>query len=84
MAQWKKLLDRVLSGLSDANIDFAELRGLLDKLGFTERIAGDHYIFTRRDIEEIINIQPLKDGKAKPYHVKQIRGILRQHGITTV
>jgi len=32
-------------------------------LGFEERIKGDHHIFTKDGIAEIINIQPLKDGK---------------------
>jgi hypothetical protein len=32
-----------------------------------------HY---REGIEEIINLQPLRDGKAKAYQVKQVRGII--------
>ena len=45
-------------------------------LGFKERIKGAHHIFTKDGVAEIINIQPLKDGKAKAYQVKQIRGII--------
>jgi hypothetical protein len=40
------MLRRVLPGRSDANIRFADLTGLLHDLGFTERIRGDHHIFT--------------------------------------
>lgn len=32
-------------------------------------------IFTRADTEEILNLQP-KGNKAKPYQVRQVRGIL--------
>ena len=46
MAQWDRLLHRILRGTSDANIPFAELCQLLRHLGFDERIRGDHHIFT--------------------------------------
>jgi hypothetical protein len=42
-------------------------------LGFSVRIKRDHHIYYREGIEEIINLQPLKDGKAKAYQVKQVR-----------
>jgi hypothetical protein len=72
----KKALNRVLSGLSDKNIRFQELQKLLSDFGFSVRIKGDHHIFWKEGIKEIINLQPLKDGKAKSYQVKQVRGII--------
>ena len=75
MGKYEKLLQRILSGTSNNNIKFAELCQLLKKLGFVERIKGDHYIFTRNNVEEIINIQP-KNNKAKSYQVKQIRNLI--------
>ena len=75
MGKYEKLLQRILSGTSDNNIKFSELCQLLKKLGFSERIKGDHYIFTKDNIEEIINIQP-KNNKAKGYQIKQIRNII--------
>jgi len=72
----KKIANKILSGVSDNNIRFNDLRKLLLSLNFIERIRGDHHILTRTSIEEIINIQPLKDGKAKSYQVKQVRKIL--------
>jgi hypothetical protein len=47
----------------------------LIKLGFSQRVKGDHFIFTQEGIEEIINIQPL-GSKAKSYQVKQIRNLI--------
>jgi hypothetical protein len=70
VAQWKKILERVLSGRSDASVVFVDLCSLLSRLGFTERIEGDHHLFSKTGIEEIINIPPLKDSKAKPYQVR--------------
>ena len=45
MAKYKKLLIRIMSGQSDANIPFVELCNLLLALGFKERVKGDHHIF---------------------------------------
>jgi hypothetical protein len=47
-------------------------------LGFQERVRGDHHIFSRTGIEEILNLQP-KGGKAKPYQVKQVRSLLLKY-----
>lgn len=78
MAGRDKTLDAVLRGSSDANINFRDLCGLLKRLGFAERIRGSHHIFTREDVLEILNLQP-KNGKAKPYQVKQVRGIILKY-----
>ena len=75
MGKYEKLLQRILSGTSDSNIKFSELCQLLKRLGFIERIKGDHYIFTKDNVAEIINIQP-KNNKAKGYQVKQIRNLI--------
>lgn len=75
MGKYDKILQKVIYGRSDANILFSELRQLLVRLGFEERIRGDHHIFTKQDIAEIVNIQPV-GSMAKPYQVKQIRQII--------
>jgi len=78
MGKYDKVRQRILSGTSDENISFSDLRQLLMRLGFDERIRGDHYIFTKEGIEEIINLQP-KGAKAKAYQVKQVRGIILKY-----
>ena len=75
----KVILERVLTGLSDKNIRFSALRSLVLSLGFDERIKGDHHIFTKAGIPEILNLQPLRDGMAKAYQVKQIRSIILKY-----
>jgi hypothetical protein len=81
MASKSKTLEAVLSGRSDANVRFSAIRSLVISMGFSERIKGDHFIYSRGDIAEIINIQPASGGKAKPYQVKQIRGIITKYGL---
>ncbi len=78
MAKWQKTLERVLRGTSDANIDFNDLCSLLKAIGFSERIRGDHHIFTRDDVAEILNLQP-RDAMAKPYQVRQVRSVILQY-----
>jgi len=77
----KPILQRVLEGTSDANIRFSELRGLLLRLGFVERVRGSHHIFTRDGVAEILNLQP-RNALAKPYQVKQIRRVLIRYKLT--
>jgi hypothetical protein len=72
------LLLRVLRGSSDANIRFNDLRMLLLRLGFNERIKRSHHIFVHEGVDEILNLQPRK-SLAKPYQVKQVRKILVQY-----
>lgn len=68
MGKYSRLRGKILSGTSDGNIGFTPLCQLLVRLGFQERVKGDHHIFTRGDIVEIINMQP-RGSKAKPYQV---------------
>lgn len=78
MSQYEKLLLSILSGTQDRNIFFADLQTVLDRLGFQYRIKGDHFIYTKAGVEEIINIQPV-GNKAKPYQVKQVRNIILKY-----
>lgn len=78
MSGRRKLLDRLLSGQADSSIPFSGLCGLLSWLGFRERIVGSHHIYSHDGVEEILNLQPIK-GKAKPYQVKQVRGVILKY-----
>lgn len=80
MGKHEKLLLSIMCGTKDSNISFADLRSVLDDLDFTCRIKGDHFIYTKSDIEEIINIQPV-GSKAKPYQVKQVRNLILKYGL---
>lgn len=78
MSNTRKSIDSIRSGLRDKNISFMDLTGVLKFCGFHERIKGDHHIFTKDNVEEIINIQPL-GSKAKSYQVRQVRALLLKY-----
>jgi predicted RNA binding protein YcfA (HicA-like mRNA interferase family) len=64
MGRSERVLQRILQGEADANIDFDDLCMLLRSLGFDERTRGSHHIFVRPGVEELVNLQ--RDGaKAK-------------------
>ncbi len=75
MSKYEKLLLQILRGTSDANIAFDDLRWLLQRLDFEERIRGSHHMFRREGVEEKINLQS-EGNKAKPYQVRQVRSII--------
>lgn len=73
-----KILFEVMSGTKDKNIRFSELQKLLETLGFQCRIKGDHFIYFKNGVDEIINLQP--DGnKAKAYQVRQVRNLILKY-----
>jgi predicted RNA binding protein YcfA (HicA-like mRNA interferase family) len=80
MGRSEKVLQRILQGGADANIDFDDLCTLLRALGFDERTRGSHHIFVRPGVEELVNLQ--RDGaKAKTYQVRQVRSIVLKYNL---
>lgn len=75
MGKWKKLVEQILRGTSDANIAFDDLCGLLERLGFDRRTRGSHNVFRKNGVVEMPNLQRA-GGKAKPYQVRQVRDII--------
>ena len=62
-------------------LSFSELQRLTEAAGFgPPRIKGDHHIYTKPGVVEIINLQPL-NGKAKPYQVRQVLDLIDKYGI---
>jgi hypothetical protein len=80
MGRYGKLLFKVLRGVSDSDVSFHDLVGLLKRLGFEERIKGGHHVFVLEGIPEISNLQP-KGKHSKPYQVKQVRGLILKYGL---
>ena len=68
----------IMSGTQDKAIMFSDLQKVLTLLGFTVRIKGDHFIYSKDGVEEIINIQP-NGSMAKPYQVKQVRSVMLKY-----
>ena len=53
MTQNDDLRQSILSGRSDANIRFDDLRLFLSRLGFVERVRGSHHIFRKEGVREL-------------------------------
>lgn len=78
MSRFEKAMLRLLTGTSDANFAFDDLRHILLRLGFVERVRGSHHTFRRAGVEHHLVLQP--DGKdAKPYQVRQVRNAIIEH-----
>ena len=80
MSRAEAIFLAVMEGGHDAALRFGALTALARSLGFSERIKGDHHIYYKDGVVEILNFQP--DGnKAKPYQVRQLRGIISKYGL---
>ena len=80
MGKYEKLLSRILRGGSDKNIEFDDLRRLLKRLGFEERIRGSHHIFRKSGMIEKVNLQR-NGNKAKAYQVRQVRKVIIDYNL---
>ena len=80
MSKAEKLAALILSGKSDQNFAFADLCHVIERAGFRLRSGKGHRIYYKDGVVEIINVQP-RDGKAKPYQVKQVRELLLKYKI---
>lgn len=82
MGSKKKLLKKIMNPDKTGNVTFEEAVKLLSHLHFQFRqTGGSHMISWHEKIPEIINIQPGPNGKANPYHLKQIRTIINQYNL---
>lgn len=79
VSRTSKLFERIVAGVWLQSVRFDDLCKLLSALGFQERTRGSHRIFTRDGIAEIVNVQPRRDGTAKPYQLRQIRRLILEH-----
>lgn len=81
MSKTNKIFEKLMSGRSDANLSFNDLRILLEKIGFVARpTKGSHVIFQQTG-GSFLNLQPDKNGKAKAYQVRQVREELQKRNL---
>ena len=83
VSQHAKRLSEILSGSQDQTIRFDDLCRTLVRLGFVEaRSRGSHRIFYHESVPDIVNLQPRRDGTAKPYQVRQVRELILRYRLT--
>ena len=76
----RKLLKKALS--SPANLRFEEACALARAFGFRlSRVGGSHHIFAHQNVRELVNLQEV-EGKAKPYQVKQLLGLVERYNLS--
>ncbi len=80
VARWRELVESARR--SPANVRFRDLCGILLRLGYVlDRKRGSHRIYrhpSRPDLP-LVNLQESGAGKAKPYQVRQVLGIIETH-----
>jgi len=76
MGKQEKLLEQLANPAQDANWNFNDMTGLLQRLGWEMRVRGSHHFFRKSGVRDIINLQPA-GSKAKNYQVRQVRNVLQ-------
>jgi len=65
-----------------AGIRFKELNKLCECAGLKfDRSQGSHFIYKRENPSFILSIQKMRDGKAKPYQVRQLLDFIKDHSL---
>lgn len=71
MGKCDNLLEKARN--SQTNVTFKELCSLAECFGFAlARTRGSHHIYKAPGVHETVNLQPMPDGKAKAYQVRQV------------
>ena len=56
---------------------------MVEAHGFVlDRIDGSHHVYKHFRVRELLNLQPRKDGKAKPYRVREFLARVKEYGLT--
>lgn len=77
----KRLLARLSRG-EVRNVRFKDLTRLVEALGFElRRTRGSHHVYLRPDIDELLVLQPDKNGDAKPYQTRQLLRLVERYAL---
>ncbi len=67
-----------------AGLRFAELQRLCECVGMTlDRTKGSHFIYHHENPSFSLSIQETRDGKAKPYQVRELLALIEKHNLDT-
>jgi predicted RNA binding protein YcfA (HicA-like mRNA interferase family) len=77
----KRLLTRLREGALD-NVRFSDFVALAEALGFElRRERGSHRIYKHPDLRESLNVQPLRNGDAKPYQLRKLLALCDEYSL---
>lgn len=61
------------------NVDFCRM---IEAFGFgLDRQQSSHLIYVRDAVVERVNVQPMRDGSAKHYQVRQFRDLVEEYDL---
>jgi predicted RNA binding protein YcfA (HicA-like mRNA interferase family) len=82
MVKKQKLYQRLLN--NQKNIRFSQLITLIEAFGFElDRIKGSHHTYKHRAVSEaFLQLQPDRNGEAKPYQIKQFLSLVEEYNLT--
>jgi predicted RNA binding protein YcfA (HicA-like mRNA interferase family) len=76
-----KLLSRIVGG-STTNVASEDFCALMEALGFElDRTRGSPRLYYYGAIRKRLTVQPLKDGDAKPYQIRQLLRLVEQYNL---
>jgi len=80
MARWQRVFRKLISGSLDIRFDDFIL--VLEHFGFVlDHVQGSHHVFVHPEIPELLSVQPRKDGKAKPYQLRQFLKLVEEYSL---
>ena len=54
----------------------------MEHFGFARvRVSGSHQLYQHPELEEVMNVQPMKDHLAKAYQVRQFLKLVDTHSL---
>lgn len=75
----RRLWERIKQG-NVYNVDYGDFVRLVEAFGFEfKRQKGSHQIYRHPSVEEKLNLQPLRDGSAKPYQVRDLASLVSRN-----
>jgi len=75
MSRQEKLIEKILACKI---ISYREAETLLLKLGFEMAVCGSHHVFRKKGYAKNVSIK--KRSQLLPYQIRELKGVLQDHG----
>jgi len=76
----RRLFERLKQG-HVRNVAFRDFVVVVERFGFRKvRQEGSHQAFSRTDVAELLNLQPVR-GEVKPYQIRQFLRLVEKYNL---
>lgn len=81
MVKKRKLFQRIVN--NPKNIKFNDFITLVEAFGFVlDRVKGSHHTYKHPEVNEaFLQLQPGRNGDAKPYQIKQFLRLVEEYNL---